>query len=72
MVMAGVSVCRPVCRRVCTGTQRSVDMVQLSHGPEVLTPTFVGHINPPPFSLQGPKPFEPSPQPPAERAPSAH
>lgn len=25
-----------------------------------------------PPSLQGPKPFEPSPQPPAERAPSAH
>lgn len=30
----------------CTSTQRSVDMVQLSHGPEVLTPTFLGHIHP--------------------------
>lgn len=30
----------------CTTTQRSVDIVQLSHGPEVLTPTFVGHIHP--------------------------
>lgn len=33
--------------RACTGVQRSVDMVQLSHGPEVLTPTFVGHSYPP-------------------------
>ncbi|KAM7397546.1 hypothetical protein PAMA_005717 [Pampus argenteus] len=36
--------------RACTSTQRSVDMVQLSHGPEVLTPTFVGHIHPLPPS----------------------
>lgn len=36
--------------RACTRSQRSADKVQLSHGPEVLTPTFVGHIHPPPPS----------------------
>ncbi|CAG5871042.1 unnamed protein product [Menidia menidia] len=33
--------------RACTSAGRSVDMVQLSHGLEVLTPTFVGHTHSP-------------------------